>query len=323
MNRYRRLRHSPAIRSLVRETTLSQDNLIQPFFVIEGTNKKEPVASMPGVFRYSPDLVVKAAEELKTLGGRGCLLFGVTGHKDKKATQAYAANGVVPTAIRALKKNIPELYVATDVCLCAYMDHGHCGVVHGDKVDNDETLPLLAQMAVSHAEAGADCVAPSDMMDLRVGAIREALDQRKLTDTAIMSYAAKYASAYYGPFRDAADSSPQSGDRKTYQMDPSNQREALKEAQQDIREGADIVMVKPALAYLDVVSLLRRSLDVPVAAYNVSGEYSMVKAAAERGWVDEKKIVLETLTAMKRAGADIIITYHAQAALTWIEEDRR
>ena len=222
--------------------------------------------------------------------------------------------------IKALKKNIPDLYVATDVCLCAYMEHGHCGVVHGNRIDNDETLTLLAQMAVSHAEAGADCVAPSDMMDLRVGAIREALDKRKLTDTAIMSYAAKYASAYYGPFREAADSSPQFGDRKTYQMDPANQREALKEAKQDILEGADIVMVKPALAYLDVVSLLKRNLNVPIAAYNVSGEYAMVKAAAERGWIDEKKIVLETLTAMKRAGADIIITYHAQAALAWLNE---
>ncbi len=323
MQRYRRLRNSQAIRSLVRETVLTQDNLIQPFFVIEGENKKEPVASMPGVYRYSPDLLIQAAEELRAAGGRGCLLFGVTAHKDKKATQAYAANGVVQTAIRALKKNIPDLYVATDVCLCAYMEHGHCGVVHGNRIDNDETLPLLAQMAVSHAQAGADCVAPSDMMDFRVQKIREALDKQKLTDTAILSYAAKYASAYYGPFRDAADSSPQFGDRKTYQMDPSNRREALKEAKQDILEGADIVMVKPALAYLDVVSLLKSSLDVPIAAYNVSGEYAMIKAAAEKGWVDEKKIVLETLTAMKRAGADMIITYHAQAALGWMKEEGR
>jgi porphobilinogen synthase len=262
-------------------------------------------------------------EEFKKLGGWGCLLFGVTDHKDKKATQAYAAHGVVQNAVRAIKKNFPDFYVATDVCLCAYMEHGHCGVVHGNRIDNDETLALLAQTAVSHAEAGADCVAPSDMMDFRVRKIREALDKQKLTDTAILSYSAKYASAYYGPFREAADSSPQFGDRKTYQMDPANQREALKETRQDIEEGADIVMVKPALAYLDVVSLLKRSLDVPIAAYNVSGEYSMVKAAARNGWVDERAIVLETLTAMKRAGADMIITYHAQDALAWMDEERR
>lgn len=311
------------MRNLVRETTLTKNGLIQPFFIVEGINKKEPIASMPGICRYSPDLVVKAVEEFKKPGGAACLLFGVTERKDKKATQAYAANGVVQNAVRAIKKSFPDFYVATDVCLCAYMEHGHCGVVHGNRIDNDETLPLLAQMAVSHAEAGADCVAPSDMMDFRVGKIREALDKQRLTDTAILSYSAKYASAYYGPFREAADSSPQFGDRRTYQMDPANQREALKEARQDIAEGADIVMVKPALAYLDVVSLLKRSLDVPIAAYNVSGEYSMVKTAAQNGWIDERSIVLETLTAMKRAGADIIVTYHAQDALAWMNEERK
>jgi len=321
-NRYRRLRASQTLRNLVRETTLTPHDLIQPFFVVEGTDKKETIASMPGIYRYSPDLLVKAVEAYRKAGGQACLLFGIPGKKDTTASQAYAAAGVVPKAIRQIKKTFPDFLVATDVCLCAYMTHGHCGVVHGGVIDNDKSLPLLAKMAVAHAGAGADFVAPSDMMDGRVRTIRESLDKNDFSNVGILSYAAKYASAYYGPFREAAGSPPRFGDRATYQMDPANQREALKEARQDVDEGADIVMVKPALAYLDVVALLRRKLTVPVAAYNVSGEYSMVKAAAAKNWIDEKAVVLETLTSIKRAGADIIISYHAQDALGWIEEVR-
>jgi len=320
MTRFRRLRNNTVIRNLVRQTTLTKDDLMQPFFVVEGTNKKESIESMPGIFRYSPDLVVEAVAEYKDVGGQACLLFGIPEKKDAVASQAYAKDGVVQTAIRAIKKEFPDFYIATDVCLCAYMEHGHCGVLEDQHIDNDKTLPLLAKMAVSHAQAGCDMVAPSDMMDFRVQKIREELDKHNFQNTVLMSYAAKYASAYYGPFRDAADSSPSFGDRKTYQMDPANEREALKEAEQDITEGADIVMVKPALAYLDVITLIRYHVDVPIAAYNVSGEYSMVKAAAQKNWIDERKVVLETLTAMKRAGADIIITYHAQDALRWMEK---
>lgn len=319
LNRYRRLRASVALRNLVRETTLLKNDLIQPFFVVEGTHKKEAIAAMPGIFRYSPDLLVKAVETYSKAGGQACLLFGLPDKKDNTASRAYASGAVVPKAIRQIKKAFPDLLVATDVCLCAYMTHGHCGVVADGVIDNDKSLPLLARMALAHAEAGADIVAPSDMMDFRVGRIRAELDKNKFTGVAILSYAAKYASAYYGPFREAADSTPQFGDRRTYQMDPANQRETLKEAEQDVAEGADIVMVKPALAYLDVVALLRRRLNVPVAAYNVSGEYSMVKAAAAKNWIDEKAVVLETLTSIKRAGAKIIISYHAQDALVWLK----
>ncbi|MBI5023563.1 MAG: porphobilinogen synthase [Candidatus Omnitrophica bacterium] len=317
-NRYRRLRASPTLRNLVRETTLTPDDLIQPFFVVEGTNKKEPIVSMPGVFRYSPDLLVKAVEVYRKAGGQACLLFGIPAAKDTRASRAYAADAVIPAVIRKIKKEFPEFLVITDVCLCAYMSHGHCGVVTGGVIDNDKSLPLLAKMALAHAQAGADFVAPSDMMDGRVQAIRENLDKNNLSNVGILSYAVKYASAYYGPFREASGSPPKFGDRATYQMDPANGREALKEARQDVCEGADIVMVKPALAYLDIVALLRRELTVPVAAYNVSGEYSMVKAAAAKNWIDEKEVVLETLTSIKRAGADIIITYHAQEALKWL-----
>ena len=320
--RYRRLRATPAIRDLVRETTLTPHDLIQPFFVVEGTNKKEAVASMPGIYRYSPDRIIHAVAEYKKRGGQACLLFGVSRAKDTRASRAYAANAIVPVAIRRIKKEFPKFLVLTDVCLCAYLTHGHCGVVQGGVIDNDKSLPLLAKMALAHAAAGADFVAPSDMMDGRVQAIREALDKNDFSNVGILSYAAKYASAYYGPFREAAGSPPQFGDRATYQMDPANQREALKEAEQDVAEGADIVMVKPALAYLDIVALLRRELTVPVAAYNVSGEYSMVKAAAAKGWINERDVVLETLTAIKRAGADIIISYHAQDALEWMAEVR-
>ena len=318
-NRCRRLRPSQTLRNFVRETHLSAHDLIQPFFVISGKNKKESIASMPGIHRFSVDLLLKEIESFVRLGGRGGILFGLSADKDASGKYAYSPKAIVPHAIQAIKKNFPEFLVVTDVCLCAYMSHGHCGIVHKGKIDNDATLPLLAQMAIAHAQAGADLVAPSDMMDFRVKAIREALDKKGFTDTGILSYAVKYASAYYGPFREAAASPPQFGDRRTYQMDPGNSREALKEARQDIAEGADMLMVKPALAYLDIVALLRRKLTVPVVAYNVSGEYSMVKAAAQKNWIDEKAIVLETLLSMKRAGADIIISYHAQDALQWIK----
>ena len=321
-NRYRRLRASQTLRNLVRETILTPDDLIQPFFVVEGKNKRETIEAMPGIYRYSPDLLVKAVEAYRAAGGQACLLFGVPRAKDTRASQAYAANAIVPAAIRRIKKEFPGFLVLTDVCLCAYMSHGHCGVVKGGVIDNDLSLPLLAKMALAHADAGADFVAPSDMMDGRVQTIRETLDKNNLSSVGILSYAAKYASAYYGPFREAAGSPPKFGDRATYQMDCANSREALKEAQQDVREVADIVMVKPALAYLDVIALLRGKLTVPIAAYNVSGEYSMVKAAAEKDWINERDIVLESLTAMKRAGADIIITYHAQDALGWMKEVR-
>ena len=318
MKRYRRLRTTKTLRNLVRETTLSAYDFIQPFFVVEGTQKKESIASMPGIFRYSPDILIGAVEEYVKAGGEACLLFGIPEKKDAAASQAYALKGVVPTAIQRIKKEFPDFLVATDVCLCAYMDHGHCGVMHNQTVDNDKTLPLLAKMALTHAEAGCDIVAPSDMMDFRVQRIREELDKHGFLNVVLMSYAVKYASAYYGPFREAADSAPQFGDRRTYQMDYANSREAVKEALQDIEEGADIVMVKPALAYLDIIASLRQKVNVPVAAYSVSGEYSMIKAAAEKNWVNESDIVLESLTAMKRAGADIIITYHAQEALKWL-----
>lgn len=323
MNRFRRLRKNAVMRNLVRETVLTANDVIQPFFVVEGVNKQEPVSSMPGIFRYSVDRLEAALEEYRSLGGQAGLFFGVPDKKDKAGSQAYDNNGIVQKAVRAVKRAFPEFLVITDVCLCAYTDHGHCGVVENGAIDNDKTLPLLARTAVSHAQAGADIVAPSDMMDLRVAAIREELDLKGFTDTAILSYAAKYQSAFYGPFRDAAHSAPQFGDRKTYQMDCANRREALKEARQDVAEGADMVMVKPALAYLDVVSLLRRELSVPIAAFNVSGEYAMVKAAAEKGWINEKDVVLESLASIKRAGADIIISYHAQQALKWLREDGR
>jgi porphobilinogen synthase len=293
-------------------------DLVQPFFVIEGKNKKEAIASMPGIFRFSVDLLLKEIEHYVRAGGRGAVLFGVSQHKDTSGKYAYALNSPVVVAIKAVKKHFPDFLIITDVCLCAYMSHGHCGIVEKQKIHNDKTLPVLCKMALAHAEAGADMVAPSDMMDFRVAAIRKALNEEHFEEVGILSYAVKYASAYYGPFRDAAHSAPGFGDRKTYQMDPANSREALKEARRDVEEGADMVMVKPVLAYLDIVSNLRQKLDVPIVGYNVSGEYAMVKAAAHHGWVDERSIVLETLTSIKRAGADIIITYHAQDALKWI-----
>lgn len=316
--RYRRLRISKAMRDLTRETHLSAQDLVQPFFVVAGTKKKETIASMPGISRFSVDLLLKEVEIYVRGGGKGGILFGISAQKDASGKYAHSERAIVPQAIKAIKKHFPDFLLISDVCLCAYMSHGHCGIVREGKIDNDATLPVLAKMALTHAQAGVDMVAPSDMMDFRVRAIRDVLDKNGRQDTGILSYAVKYASAYYGPFREAAHSAPEFGDRKTYQMDPANSREALKEARQDIAEGADMVMVKPALAYLDIVALLRRELTVPIVAYNVSGEYSLVKAAAQKGWVDEKAIVLETLISMKRAGADIIISYHAQDALNWL-----
>ncbi|HBR14273.1 MAG TPA: porphobilinogen synthase [Candidatus Omnitrophica bacterium] len=318
MGRFRRLRKTDAMRQLVRETILTPNDVIQPFFVVEGKNKKGMIASMPGIFRHSTDLLLKAIEEYINVGGKAGLFFGIPERKDNLGSQAYASRGVVQNAVKAIKKAFPEFLVITDICLCGYMDHGHCGVIEDQVVDNEKTLALLGKIAVSHAEAGSDIVAPSDMMDFRVRHIREGLDKNGFLDVGILSYAVKYSSSFYGPFREAADSSPQFGDRKTYQMDYANQREALKEARQDVMEGADMIMVKPALAYLDVIALLRKELTTPLAAYSVSGEYSMIKAAAAKNWINEKDVVLESLTAMKRAGADIIITYYAREVLQWI-----
>jgi porphobilinogen synthase len=294
-------------------------DLVYPLFVMEGKGIKQEIASMPGVFRFSVDQLPREIEEIAKLKIPAVLLFGIPEHKDEVGSAAYQPEGVIQQAIRAIKKTVPELVVITDICLCEYTSHGHCGIVVNGYVDNDRTLSLLAKTAVSQAEAGADIVAPSDMMDGRVRAIREALDEKGLQHIPILSYAAKYASAFYGPFREAAGSAPQFGDRRSYQMDPANLREALREVEQDIAEGADIIMVKPALAYLDVIRRVRDTFNHPLAAYNVSGEYAMVKAAAKQGWLEERQIVLEILTAIKRAGADIIITYHAKEASAWLE----
>ena len=320
MRRFRRLRASEELRSLVCETRISKKELIYPIFVAEGENIKSPVDSMPEVYQYSLDRLGEVLDKIAESGISGLLIFGIPSHKDELATEAYNDNGITQCAIRLIKENYPRLLVIADVCLCEYTSHGHCGVVHGSEICNDETLPLLARMAVSLAKAGADFIAPSDMMDGRVVAIRAALDENGFANTPIMSYSAKFASGYYSPFRDAAQSAPCFGDRRSYQMSCTNGREALREIADDIDEGADIVMVKPALAYLDIVRAARDRFDVPIAAYNVSGEYSMVKAAAANGWIDEKRIVMENLTAIKRAGADIIITYHALDAAKWLEE---
>ena len=313
--RPRRLRSSAAMRGLVRETRINREGLVQPLFVVEGEGVVQPIGSMPGVNRYSVDALVRECRELDAVGVRAVLLFGIPDNasKDAIASANYDPNGVVQRAARAIKAALPNLLVIADLCNCEYTDHGHCGILDasGD-VDNDRTLDVLARTAVTYAQAGVDVVAPSDMMDGRVAAIRTALDDEGFTKTGIMSYAAKYASVFYGPFREAADSAPSFGDRRTYQMDPANAREALREVQLDIEEGADIVMVKPAMAYLDVLYQVRQMTDLPVAVYHVSGEYAMVKAAAERGWIDEERTVDETLTAMARAGADIIITYFAK-----------
>lgn len=322
--RNRRLRRTPALRNLVRETVLSANDFIYPIFVTHGENIKEEIPSMPGVYHYSLDLLEDEIRDVLKAGIQSVLLFGIPEHKDAVGSSAYAENGIVQQAIRAVKEWAPELVVIADTCLCQFTDHGHCGIVHEHEitgiaeVDNDSSLDLLVQTAVSQAAAGADVIAPSNMMDGFVLAIREGLDDAGYTDIPIMSYSVKFASAYYGPFRDAAHSAPQFGDRKTYQMDPANVREALREAESDIAEGADMLMVKPALAYLDIVRLLKDNYHLPVAAYNVSAEYSMVKAAAANGWIDERNVVLETLTGMKRAGADLIITYHAKDAARWL-----
>ena len=319
--RLRRLRRTESLRALVRETRLEVSDLIYPMFVTEGKGIKEEISSMPGVFRFSPDRLPAEIKEISSLKIPAVLLFGIPNEKDDTGTQAYDKNGVVQQAIKVIKKTSPGLIVITDVCLCEYTSHGHCGIISNGEVDNDKTLPLLARMAISHVEAGADIVAPSDMMDGRVSTIRQALDEKGFRDIPIMSYSAKYASAFYGPFREAAESTPQFGDRRGYQMDSANVREALREVEQDIAEGADIIMVKPALAYLDVIRQVRQTYDYPLAAYNVSGEYSMVKAAVQQGWLDEKRVVLEILTAIKRAGADIILTYHAKDVARWLKEE--
>jgi len=321
--RPRRLRQSDALRRLVRETRLSPAQLVLPLFVRSGSKLRRPIGAMPGVFQLSPDELVKAAAHARENGVNTVLLFGLPDHKDEKASGAYAANGIVQKAVRQLKKNLPELLVITDVCLCEYTSHGHCGLIQpGDRtgrVRNDSTLKLLARTAVSHAEAGADIVAPSDMMDGRVRAIREALDRKGLINTPILSYAAKFASAFYGPFREAAESAPHFGDRRSYQMDSANANEALREVAMDIAEGADIVMVKPALACLDILYRVKSTFGLPTAVYAVSAEYSMIKAAAEKGWLDEKAVMLESLLAMRRAGADIIITYAAVEVAQWLK----
>ncbi len=317
MYRFRRLRRDERIRSVMQETRLHPKDFIYPVFVIEGEKIKNPVDSMPGVFQYSIDCLDDILEQVKAADIGGIMLFGVPAHKDPQGSQAYAKDGVTQRAVRHIREHYPEIYIVVDVCLCEYTSHGHCGMVRGAEILNDETLTYLVKMAVSLVEAGADMVAPSDMMDGRVAAIREGLDCAGFSQTPIMAYSAKFASAYYEPFRDAAQSAPGFGDRKSYQMDFANGQEALREIRADIEEGADIVMVKPALAYLDVLREAALTFDMPLAVYNVSGEYAMVKAAAANGWIDERRIVLENLTAMKRAGAKIIITYHALEAVKW------
>lgn len=318
--RHRRLRQSTNMRALVRETVLSVNDFIYPLFVAEGKGIRNEVSSMPGVFQLSIDKLKEEFDEIVSLGIKSVILFGLPVEKDDVGTGAYHNHGIVQEATRYIKEQYPDLVVIADTCLCEYTDHGHCGVVEGGNVLNDPSLELLVKTAVSQAEAGADIIAPSNMMDGFVTAIRQGLDTAGYTDIPIMSYAVKYSSAFYGPFREAADSTPQFGDRKTYQMDPANRREAMREAAADIEQGADFLIVKPALSYLDIIRDVRNEFDAPVVAYNVSGEYSMVKAAALNGWVDEKAIVLEKLTSMKRAGADLIMTYHAKDAARWINE---
>jgi porphobilinogen synthase len=318
--RLRRLRRLPALRDLVRETRLSPDRFVAPLFVRHGKNVREAIASLPGVFRLSPDAAVAEARELQGLGIPAVILFGIPEKKDEQGSEAWDDRGAVQETVRRLKKELSGLVAITDVCLDEYTSHGHCGIVRDGDVDNDATLPLLARAALSHARAGVDVVAPSDMMDGRVAAIRRALDEGGFGGTAILSYAAKTASAFYGPFREAAGSQPQFGDRRGYQMDPGNRREAMREIALDLAEGADAVMVKPALAYLDVIRDARDRFDAPIAAYNVSGEYAMVKAAAANGWIDERRIVLEILTGIVRAGADFVLTYHAKDAARWLKD---
>ena len=321
MKRFRRLRQSEEMRSFVRENSVSVSDLVYPLFVIEGENIKEPIDSMPGIYRYSPDRMSEELERITNAKIQAILIFGIPKDKDEVGSGAYAENGITQTAIRLIKEKYPSLLVIADVCLCEYTSHGHCGLVDGCNVLNDETLPLLCKMAVSLAKAGADIVAPSDMMDGRVAAIRDALDKNGLINVPIMSYSAKFASGYYGPFRDAAGSAPGFGDRKSYQMDCANSREALREIEDDLAEGADMIIIKPALAYADILTKARSTFSVPLIAYNVSGEYAMVKAAAQNGWIDEKRIVLENMLCLKRAGADRIITYHALDVGRWLNDE--
>ena len=314
VSRLRRLRKNAGLREMFRETHLTRNDFVYPLFVAEGENLKRPISSMPDVFQLSVDNVVGECEELLTLGIRAVLLFGIPDFKDETGSSGYAADGIVQKATREIKRRFPEMLVVTDVCLCEYTSHGHCGLIENEYVQNDATLELLAKQALTHAEAGADIIAPSDMMDGRVQAIRKILDENSFQETPIMAYAAKFASAFYGPFREAAESAPQFGDRKSYQMDYGNSTEAMREIALDIQEGADIVMVKPALAYLDIIRRAKDNFNVPICAYNVSGEYSMIKAAAEKNWIDGERVMLESLTAIKRAGADVIITYFAKEA---------
>jgi porphobilinogen synthase len=320
--RPRRLRESPLMRSMVRETSLRIDDFVYPLFAVHGRGVREPIGSMPGQYRFSIDELLKECKDAASMGIPAVLLFGLPRDKDPRGTEAYAEDGIIQQAVRAVKETIPDLLVITDVCLCEYTSHGHCGVVEDGRIKNDPTLELIARTAVSHAEAGADLIAPSDMMDGRVAAIREGLDESGFPETPIMAYSAKYASAFYGPFREAADSTPQFGDRRSYQMDPANAMEAMREVALDVDEGADIVMVKPALPYLDVIARVKGEFGLPVAAYSVSGEYAMLKAASQLGWLDEDRAVLEALTGIRRAGADIIITYFAKDAARLIEQGR-
>jgi porphobilinogen synthase len=319
IHRPRRLRRGEALRGLVRETRLTTAGFIYPMFVCPGSKVRQEVSSMPGVFQQSVDQIVEECREVEALGIPGIILFGLPESKDPRGASSTSPQGVVQRAIEAIRKANLKLLVITDVCLCEYTDHGHCGVIENGDVANDPTLAILAEQALSHARAGADIVAPSDMMDGRVAAIRAALDKHKFHDISILAYAAKYSSGFYGPFREAAQSTPQFGDRRSYQMDPANAREALKEVALDLEEGADMVMVKPALAYLDIIRRVREKFDVPVGAYNVSGEYAMVKAAAQKGWIDEQRVALEILTGIQRAGADIILTYHAKDVARWLK----
>ena len=323
MDRTRRLRQTVTMRDMVRENHVRVDELIYPLFVMEGENLAEPVESMPGICQYSLDRMNEELDRVKEAGIPTILIFGIPAHKDEVGSGAYDEHGIVQEAIRRIKKDYPDLIVIADVCLCEYTSHGHCGLIRDGIILNDETLPLLAKSAVSYAEAGADIVAPSDMMDKRVGAIRKALDEAGFTYTPIMAYSAKFASGYYGPFRDAAHSAPGFGDRKTYQMDPANGQEALREVEEDLAEGADLIIAKPAMAYMDIIRAIHENYNVPIVAYNVSGEYAMVKAAAANGWIDEKKIVMENMIGMKRAGAKMIITYHALDVARWIREEEK
>jgi porphobilinogen synthase len=320
--RPRRLRESPLLRSMVRETALRADDFVCPLFAVHGRGVREPIGSMPGQYRLSIDELLKECKDAASMGIPAVLLFGLPRDKDPRGTEAYAEDGIIQQAVRAVKDTIPDLLVITDVCLCEYTSHGHCGVVEDGRVKNDPSLELIARTAISHAEAGADMVAPSDMMDGRVAAIREGLDEGGFTETPIMAYSAKYASAFYGPFREAADSTPQFGDRRSYQMDPANALEAMREVALDVDEGADIVMVKPALPYLDIIARVKGEFGLPVAAYSVSGEYAMLKAAAQLGWLDEERAMLEALTGIRRAGADIVITYFAKDAARLLEQGR-